>query len=42
MQVEVIEELGFDKFALVGHVRGARVSHRLAIDHPNRVAFFRS
>jgi haloacetate dehalogenase len=33
-QVEVMRHLGFDKFALVGHDRGGRVAHRLALDHP--------
>jgi haloacetate dehalogenase len=33
-QVEVMQHLGFDKFALVGHDRGGRVAHRLALDHP--------
>jgi haloacetate dehalogenase len=36
-QVEVMEQLGFDSFLLVGHDRGARVSHRLTKDHPQRV-----
>ena len=36
-QVEVMQQLGFDTFFLVGHDRGARVSHRLAKDHPQRV-----
>ncbi len=36
-QVGVMETLGFERFALVGHDRGARVSHRLALDHPERV-----
>ena len=36
-QVEVMQQLGFDSFLLVGHDRGARVSHRLAKDHPQRV-----
>jgi len=36
-QVEVMEQLGFDSFFLVGHDRGARVSHRLTKDHPQRV-----
>ena len=30
--------LGVDRFHLVGHDRGARVAHRLALDHPARVA----
>jgi haloacetate dehalogenase len=37
-QVEAMEELGFARFALVGHDRGARVGFRLALDHPGRVA----
>ena len=36
-QVEVMRHLGFDKFALVGHDRGGRVAHRLALDHPELV-----
>jgi haloacetate dehalogenase len=36
-QVEVMAALGFDRFALVGHDRGARVAHRLALDHADRV-----
>ena len=36
-QVEVMQELGFESFMLVGHDRGARVSHRLTKDHPQRV-----
>ena len=36
-QVEVMQQLGFESFMLVGHDRGARVSHRLAKDHPQRV-----
>lgn len=36
-QVEVMQQLGFESFLLVGHDRGARVSHRLAKDHPQRV-----
>ena len=36
-QVEVMEALGFDRFAVVGHDRGARVTHRMALDHPQRV-----
>ena len=33
-QVEVMKHLGFEKFALVGHDRGGRAAHRLALDHP--------
>ncbi len=36
-QVEVMKHLGFDSFLLVGHDRGARVSHRLTKDHPDAV-----
>lgn len=33
----VMEKLGYDKFTLVGHDRGARVTYRLAYDHPERL-----
>ena len=36
-QAEVMTQLGFDTFLLVGHDRGARVSHRLTKDHSDRV-----
>jgi haloacetate dehalogenase len=36
-QVEVMEQLGFRKFAVAGHDRGARVAHRMALDHPERI-----
>jgi haloacetate dehalogenase len=36
-QVEVMAELGFDSFHVVGHDRGVRVGHRMALDHPERV-----
>jgi haloacetate dehalogenase len=36
-QVEVMQALGHHGFHLVGHDRGARVAHRLALDHPQRV-----
>jgi len=35
--VEVMAKLGFQKFTLIGHDRGGRVSYRLALDHPNTV-----
>lgn len=35
--VEAMGMLGFDRFAVVGHDRGARVSYRMALDHPERV-----
>src|ERR1700680_2988549 len=34
-QVEVMKHLGFSQFALVGHDRGGRVAHRLALDYPD-------
>ena len=36
-QVELMEKLGFRQFAMVSHDRGARVGHRLALDHPDRL-----
>jgi haloacetate dehalogenase len=35
--VEVMSALGHERFAVVGHDRGARVAYRLALDHPERV-----
>ncbi|RLA54413.1 MAG: alpha/beta hydrolase [Gammaproteobacteria bacterium] len=35
--IEIMDELGFDKFKVVGHDRGARVTHRLCLDYPQRV-----
>jgi len=37
-QVAVMQALGFERFLLCGHDRGGRVAHRLAVDHPQRVA----
>jgi haloacetate dehalogenase len=37
-QVEVMQQLGFEKFAVAGHDRGGRVGHRLALDHRDRVS----
>lgn len=36
-QVEVMRSLGFERFSVVGHDRGARVAHRMALDHPRAV-----
>jgi haloacetate dehalogenase len=36
-QVEVMTALGYDRFFLAGHDRGARTAHRLALDHPAKV-----
>jgi haloacetate dehalogenase len=35
--VELMGALGHERFAVVGHDRGARVGYRLALDHPERV-----
>jgi haloacetate dehalogenase len=34
---EVMEQLGHDKFFVAGHDRGARVTHRLALDYPDKI-----
>jgi haloacetate dehalogenase len=36
-QVELMRALGHERFLLVGHDRGGRVAHRLAVDHPQAV-----
>jgi haloacetate dehalogenase len=36
-QVEVMQRLGFREFAVVGHNRGARVAHRMALDSAEHV-----
>lgn len=36
-QVGLMRQLGFDSFAALGHDRGARVVHRMCLDHPERV-----
>ena len=36
-QAELMTGLGFDHFSVVGHDRGARVVHRLALDHAERI-----
>ena len=36
-QVEVMAALGHDRFAVAGHDRGARVTHRLLRDHPDKI-----
>lgn len=35
--VEAMHLLGYDRFAVVGHDRGGRVSYRMAFDHPSVV-----
>jgi haloacetate dehalogenase len=36
-QVGLMRQLGFTEFGLIGHDRGARVAHRLVLDHPAAV-----
>ncbi|MBL1076515.1 alpha/beta hydrolase [Nocardia sp. 2] len=36
-QVEVMAELGYPRFAVAGHDRGARCAYRMALDHPDVV-----
>jgi haloacetate dehalogenase len=36
-QIELMEALGFGRFHLAGHDRGARVGYRLAYDYPDRL-----
>ena len=40
--VALMEALGHDGFAVVGHDRGARVGYRLTLDHPERVSAYAS
>ncbi|EWM19433.1 alpha/beta fold hydrolase [Kutzneria sp. 744] len=36
-QVSLMRQLGFDRFGVVGHDRGGRVGHRMALDAPDAV-----
>jgi haloacetate dehalogenase len=36
-QVEVMKHFGFETFPVVGHDRGGRVAHRMALDHADKV-----
>jgi haloacetate dehalogenase len=36
-QFEVMEVLGFSRFAAAGHDRGARVLHRMCLDQPDKI-----
>ena len=36
-QIDLMAHLGITKFSVVGHDRGGRVAHRLALDHPEAV-----
>lgn len=33
----LMTELGYDRFDVAGHDRGGRVTHRLCLDHPDRI-----
>ena len=35
--IEVMSCLGFDQFFVAGHDRGARVTHRMALDYPDKI-----
>ena len=37
-QLALMHSLGFDRFDVLAHDRGARVAHRLAVDHPQAVS----
>jgi haloacetate dehalogenase len=37
-QVALMARLGYERFAVVGHDRGGRVTHRMALEHPDAVA----
>jgi haloacetate dehalogenase len=36
-QIEVMRQLGFERFFVAGHDRGGRVAYRMALDQPERV-----
>ena len=36
-QVTLMEQLGFDRYFVAGHDRGARTTHRMCLDHPDRI-----
>jgi haloacetate dehalogenase len=36
-QVQVMRSLGYERFRVAGHDRGARTAHRMALDHPGVV-----
>jgi hypothetical protein len=35
--VNLMTQFGFTRFFVVGHDRGARVTHRMCLDYPDRV-----
>jgi haloacetate dehalogenase len=36
-QIDLMAQLGFSEFLLMGHDRGARVGYRMALDHPQAI-----
>ena len=36
-QIQLMQSLGFTTFQLIGHDRGGRVGHRMALDHPEAI-----
>jgi haloacetate dehalogenase len=36
-QVEVMHSLGYSRFFVAGHDRGGRTTHRMCLDHPDKV-----
>ena len=36
-QIDVMRQLGFREFSVVGHDRGARCAYRMALDHPQSI-----
>jgi haloacetate dehalogenase len=36
--VELMSELGWKRFSVVGHDRGGRVAYRMALDHPDKIS----
>lgn len=35
--IEVMAEFGYDEFLVAGHDRGGRTTHRMCLDHPERI-----
>lgn len=35
--IDLMQSLGFERFNVLGHDRGARVSYRMALDHPEHI-----
>jgi len=35
--IEVMRHFGYDRFPVIGQDRGGRVTHRMALDHPDKV-----